>query len=144
MKSEKALDNVSRVVYSDSENQISILKFDDEQRVAYGWATIISKAGEPVIDLQGDIISSEELLFATTDFMKSARMAKAMHTGGQVGEVIHSFPLTAEIAKSLGIETENEGWLVGVHVSDDVVWNLVKQGKYAAFSIGGAAIRTEV
>ena len=138
------LDKINRIVYSDTDSQISILKLDDEQRMVYGWATMITKAGEPVIDLQGDVISAKELLSATTDFMKSARVAKAMHVGDQVGEVVHSFPLTIEIAKSLGIETSNEGWIVGVYVEDDRVWKGVKSGDYAAFSIGGQAVKKEI
>lgn len=116
-----------------------ILKSDDEQRVVYGWASVVTEKGEPVVDLQGDVIEPSELVRATTEFMKSARESKMMHQGGQIGTVIHSMPLIDDIAKSLGIATEREGWLVGVHVTDDDVWKRVKSGELAAFSIGGRA-----
>lgn len=117
---------------------------DEEQRVVYGWATIVTKASVPVEDLQGDVISADELVLATTDFMKSARVAKMMHQGDQIGEVIHSFPLTYDIAKSLGIQTNDEGWLVGIYVKDDKVWKAVKDGSLAAFSIGGSGTREKI
>jgi cation transport regulator len=120
-------------------------KVDDEQRIAYGWANVITKAGEPVVDAQGDIIEPDELVKATTDFMRSIeRFAKEMHQGNPIGHVTHSFPLTYEIAKSLGIQTENEGWLVGVYVADDDVWEKVKKNELKAFSIGGAGQRRAI
>ncbi len=122
-----------------------IFKSDEEQRIVYGWASVVTKNNEPVVDLHGDVITPSELLSATTEFMKTAhRNSLNMHRGEPVGQVVHSFPLTYEIAKSLDIETENEGWIVGVHVTDDATWNLVKSGALSAFSIGGKAIRKEI
>lgn len=121
-----------------------ILKADDEQRMVYGWASVITKNGEPVVDIQGDVIKAEELVSATTEFMKSVRTAKQMHVGAKIGTVVHSLPLTNEIAKSLGIKTDNEGWIVGMHVEDDAVWKAVKDGSLSAFSIGGSGVRKEI
>lgn len=122
----------------------TILKFDDEARMVYGWASVISENGEPVVDLQNDIIEPQELVKATTEFMLSVRKAMAMHEGDKVGSVVHSFPLTAEFAKSLGVSCDREGWIVGVHVPDDATWSRVKSGELKAFSIGAQAIREEV
>jgi hypothetical protein len=121
-----------------------ILSTDAEHRVVYGWASVISEDGKPVEDLQGDIIKSSELVYATTEFMKSARDAKHMHAGAPVGQVVHSFPFTADIAKSLGLESNREGWIVGVYVADDTVWKSVKDGTLSAFSIGGNAQRVNI
>ena len=122
-----------------------IFKADDEARIVYGWGNKITKDGEVVYDLQGDSISPQELVTATTEFMKSAdRHSLNMHQGEPVGKVVHSFPLTYDIAKALGLETKDEGWLVGVHVTDDKTWEMVKAGDLAAFSIGGSALRKEI
>lgn len=128
------------------EKQITgeILKSDDEARMVYGWASVISQNGDPVVDIQGDVIKADELVNATTEFMKSVRNAKMMHSGGKIGTVVHSFPLTSEIAKSLGIDTAREGWIVGMHVEDDAVWKSVKNGSLSAFSIGGTGTRKEI
>lgn len=119
----------------------NIVKVDDEQRMVYGWASVISEKGKSYVDSQGDMIDADTLVKATTEFMASARMAKAMHEGNMVGEVLHSFPLVNELAKSLGIESEREGWIVGVKIGDDEVWKSVKDGTFRAFSIGGEGRR---
>lgn len=123
---------------------VSIVKTDEDQRMVYGWASVISEAGVPHVDTQGDVIHADDLVKATTDFMADARMAKSMHAGEGIGEVLHSFPLTADLAKALGVECPNEGWIVGVKVHDDGVWALVKSGELKAFSIGGNAHREEI
>lgn len=121
-----------------------VFKVNDEHRMVYGWASVVTKAGEPVVDIQGDVIKADELVAATTEFMKSVRDAKEMHEGGVIGQVVHSFPITNDIAKSLGLSSENEGWIVGMYVADDAVWDRVKKGELKAFSIGGSATRKEL
>lgn len=112
-------------------------KVDDDQHMVYGWASVISKNGQPVVDTQGDMIDAAELAKFTTAFMEDARVAKMMHEGGKVGEVVHSFPLTADLAKSLGISCDSEGWIVGMKVHDPAVWKMVKDGTLKSFSVGG-------
>ena len=138
-KINKSLDNSDKVDYNSAE--FEIIRKDDSQRMVYGWASVVTKDGEPVVDLQGDIIEPEEMVLATTTFMKSERSAKKMHSGNQIGQVIHSFPLTYEIAKSLGIETKDEGWLTGIYVESDAVWEGILSGDVTSFSIGGTGTR---
>jgi ligand-binding sensor domain-containing protein len=121
-----------------------ILKTDDEQRIVYGWASVITEKGERVVDRQGDVIEAETLVKAVNDFMENVRVGKTMHTGEQTGMVIHSLPITKEIGDSLGIQSDREGWVVAYKVYDDSVWNMVKSGELAAFSIGGRAIKEKI
>ena len=121
-----------------------ILKADDEQRLVYGWASVITEKGERVVDRQGDVIEAETLVKAVNDFMEHVRVGKAMHTGEQVGVVIHSLPITKEIGDALGIHSDREGWVVAYKVYDDAVWEMVKSGELAAFSIGGRAMKQEI
>lgn len=121
-----------------------ILKADDEQRLVYGWASVITENGEVVVDRQGDVIEADTLVKAVNDFMEHVRVGKAMHTGEQVGVVLHSLPITKEIGDALGIHSDREGWIVAYKVYDDAVWNMVKSGELAAFSIGGRAIKQEI
>jgi hypothetical protein len=121
-----------------------ILKADDEQRMVYGWASVVTEKGEPVIDRQGDVIEPETLVKAVNEFMEHVRVGKAMHTGDQVGVVVHSFPVTKELGDALGIHSDREGWIVAYKVYDDAVWNMVKNGELAAFSIGGRAVKEEI
>jgi len=121
-----------------------ILKTDEEQRMVYGWASVVTEKGEPVIDRQGDIIKTETLVKAVNEFMEHVRVGKAMHTGDQVGTVVHSLPITKEIGEALGIQSDREGWVVAYKVYDEEVWDLVKSGELAAFSIGGRATKEDI
>lgn len=121
-----------------------VLKADDEQRIVYGWASVISENGEPVVDRQGDVIEAEVLVKAITDFMEHVRVGKAMHKGDQVGTIIHSFPVTKELGDALGIHSDREGWIVAYKVYDEGVWGQVKSGELSAFSIGGRAVKEDI
>ena len=120
-----------------------ILKTDEEQRLVYGWASVVTEKGELVVDRQGDMIEPETLVKAVNNFMEHVRVGKEMHKGGQIGAVIHSMPITKEIGESLGIQSDREGWIVAFKVYDDDVWARVKSGELAAFSIGGRASKED-
>ncbi len=126
------------------ESEGQILKFDDEQRLVYGWASVVTEKGVPVVDRQGDIISPATLERAVSKFMEHVRVGKEMHSGNQVGVIVHSWPMTKELSAAVGIECDREGWLVAYKVYDDSVWEKVKSGDYPAFSIGGRAKRGPV
>lgn len=122
----------------------TIAKFaDDDQRMVYGWANVTAENGQEVVDLHGDIIPTELLEKAATDFMLKYRHALSMHAGGRIGTVVHSLPVTPEIAKALGIETARSGWIIGMKVDSAEVWAKVKSGDYRGFSIGGFATKRE-
>jgi hypothetical protein len=121
-----------------------IIKLDEEARIVWGWASVVSIDGKPMVDRQGDIISADVMTKAADRFMLDVRVAKAMHEGAQIGEVIHSFPLTKALGEALGVHSALEGWIVAMKVHDDGVWNRVKSGELAAFSIGGIGKRNAV
>ena len=120
-----------------------ILKADEEQRMVYGWASVVTEKGEPVVDRQGDVIEPDTLVKAVNNFMEHVRVGKEMHKGDQIGAVIHSMPITKEIGESLGIQSDREGWIVAFKVYNDDVWAKVKSGELAAFSIGGRAVKED-
>lgn len=122
-----------------SHGDAKILKMDDEQRIVYGWASVVTEDGNPVVDTQGDVISPSEMEKMANNFMLDVRKAKAMHEGGQIGEVIHSMPLTEELMKAFDIYSDREGWLIAMKVHDDETWSEMKKGKFTGFSVGGKA-----
>lgn len=134
-----SMEQALRVVVQELVNSMVLYKVDEEQRIIYGWASVSTVNGELLVDRQGDIIPTEVLHKAVNEFMEGARVGKLMHVGKQVGHIVHSFPVSYEIAKALGIQTNKEGWIVGYKVYDDNIWEEVKSGKWAAFSIGGEA-----
>jgi len=121
-----------------------IVKQLDEERLAFGWAYVSTVNGEISLDHSEEFIRPDQIAKAATNFMLSMRTAKAMHTGGKIGEVVHSMPLTNEIAKALGIQSDREGWMIAIRINDDQVWQDVKSGKLSAFSIGGRALKEMV
>ena len=129
---------------TDFEAYGEVTKMDEDQRIVYGYASVISKDGEPIVDRQGDIITAEELEKAASDFMLGARVGKTMHQGDATTTIIHSFPMTDETKKAYQIESPLEAWLIAVKVHDDETWAKVKQGELKDFSIGGKAQRRDV
>ena len=71
----------------------NIVKANEEQRIVYGWASVISKNGEKYFDEHGHAISVEVMEKMANDFMTDVRVAKAMHDGGRIGQILHSLPL---------------------------------------------------
>lgn len=131
------------VVSKKDTGSIKILKVDEEQRIIYGWASVTTYKGELVVDLQGDVIKTDTLHKSINEFMKGVRVGKLNHSGEQVGQIVHSFPMSKDICEALGIQSDKEGWITGYHVTDDTLWEKVKSGDYAEFSIGGRAQKQE-
>jgi hypothetical protein len=123
------------------ELKADILKVDVDERIVWGWAYVSTVKGVTSVDHSEESVSPEVLVKAATNFMLSVRTAKAMHQGGSVGEVVHSFPLTNELGKSLGVSSDREGWIICMKIHDEKVWQSVKSGELSAFSIGGRALR---
>lgn len=114
-----------------------IVKFDDQLGLVFGFAIVSTSDNQPYFDVQGDHIPDDAMLKAATDFMEHSRMAKEMHTGDSRGTVLFAFPLTAEIAKSLDIETKRTGLLIAMKPDDEMLEKF-RDGTLTGFSIGGA------
>ncbi len=143
LDSQKCANMHSDMTDANIKKTFEVIKADAEQRIVWGWASVSTENGELVTDSQGDIIETNEMVKMANDFMLDVRLAKAMHQGEGVGEFIHSFPVTKELADALGIETTREGWVVGMKVHDDDTWEAVKRGEFSGFSIGGRAGKRE-
>ena len=115
-----------------------LIKLDEEQRMVFGWAQIsLTSDGKPVEDLQGDLISPEELEKAFYRFMEESRKSGVMHQGGIKGEVIEMFVPTEDKLQKMGIPKgvlPMAAW-IGVKVLDESTWKAVKSGELSMFSI---------
>ena len=117
-----------------------ILKRDDEERLVWGWAYVSTIKGELALDHSGETIAPDVLAKAATDFMLDVRAGHFMHMDQQIGVVVHSLPVTKELAEALGIRSEREGWIIGVVVNDETLAR-VESGELTSFSIGGRALK---
>lgn len=124
--------------------ECEINKVDDDKHLIFAWASVIEKNGEPVVDSQGDIISSDELEKAVYQYVIESRDAGEMHFRKGVGTLVESIVFTKEKQEALGIDLGKVGWFVGFQISDNDVWEKVKKGEYLMLSIGGRGIREEI
>ncbi len=119
-----------------------ITKISDELGLVFGWLMIskirksIGTPFEDYFDSQGDHLEEDAMVEAATDFMISSRTTKAMHTGDPKGTAVFAFPMTEEIAKAFGIESNTSGILFGAKPDADSLAKF-KSGEYTGFSIGG-------
>jgi hypothetical protein len=124
-----------------------VLKVDAGLGLVFGWGIVCTeKSADGTyadhFDLQGDHIPETVMVEATSDFMENARVAKDMHKGDQHGTIVHSFPLTKDIADAMGIQTEKTGWMVAMKPCEAVLAKYV-DGTYTGFSIGGGCAYIE-
>lgn len=133
----------------DWDARIEISKVNEDKRQVFGWASVITKNGEAVVDLQNDFMAMETIEKAAYDYVKSSRKGGDMHrrNGAEphhVSDMIESFVVTDEKKEKLGLpEDFPTGWLVGFQVNDEETWKLVKDGKRTQFSIHGSGQRVE-
>lgn len=120
---------------------MALEKIEDDQRMAWGWASVTTRNGQPLEDLQGDVIETEELQKAVHEFVRKKRIMGEMHTVIGTGDIVDSIVFTDDIQKALGIDLGKEGWFVGVHVTSDSTWARVKKGELRGFSLGGFGVR---
>ena len=119
-------------------------KADSLGRYVRGWASVISEDGKAVTDHQGDIIPPDELRKAAHRFVCDARVAKAMHSGKPVGEVVESVVIVDAFATAVGMDASKRGWWIGMKINDPSVKERVRKGELKAFSIGGRGRRTKM
>ena len=119
-----------------------IAKVDEALGLVLGYAVVCTEDGEPYFDKQGDHIPEDAMLKAWLDFAANSRVAREMHSGGQAGTVVGSFPLTSDIAQSLGIEARRTGLVIAMRPDADMLAKF-KSGELKGFSIGGARVRDE-
>lgn len=125
-------------------------KFDDDKRLAFGWASVVEKDGLPVVDRQDDYIHPDDLEIAAYDYMIKSRKGGHMHKRDaldapvHVSDIVESVVFTTDKIAKMGLpDTMPRGWWIGVKVHDDDVWGEVKKGGLAGFSIHGRGKRRD-
>ena len=120
-----------------------IAKADSDKQQIFGWASVVEVNGEPVVDLQGDRISVDEMEKAGYEYVMKSRKGGDMHLRDnwspiQKSEMIESFIVTPEKREAMGLpDSVPTGWWVGFKVQDADVWSKVKSGERTGFSIHG-------
>lgn len=100
---------------------IPINKVDDEQRMVWGYAST------PDLDSDGEIIELNAIEKALPEYMKFPTI-REMHQPKAAGRTVEA-------------TVDNKGLFIGAKIVSDEAWNMVKEGVYAGFSIGGKAVQ---
>lgn len=137
------------VVKKDVEFRITgeISKMNTDKKQVFGWASVIEVNGEPVIDLQGDVMTIETVEKAAYDYVHKSRKGGRQHERNgeeplHVSDMIESFVLTPEKKERMGLpDGVPTGWWVGFQINDDDTWQAYKDGKLKEFSIHGSGTR---
>lgn len=128
---------------------LDIRKTDPDQRLIFGWASVIEKNGVLVVDKQDDVIPVTALEPAVYDFVLYSRDQGDMHEETGKGRLVESMMFTPEkervisefVAKHGGsIDLRMSAWWTGFHVDSDALWAAHKRGDRPEFSIGGSAV----
>ncbi len=147
-KSKKEIQPKPRESPKESVNgRFRITKSDDDRRLAFGWASVSMRVGGELIeDFQKDIVEPEELENAAYKFVEFYREGGEMHERGGAAVLVESVVFTEEKMRAMGIPegTLPIGWWIGFKVTDQEVWEKVKDGTYPMFSVEGTAQRVGV
>lgn len=98
-----------------------IEKIDKEERMVYGYATT------PDLDSDGEIIKIEAIEKSLPDYLKFPTI-REMHQPKAIGTTKEA-------------EVRKKGLWIGAKIVDKAAWELVKEGVYKAFSIGGDVLK---
>ena len=123
----------------------TICKVNEDLGLVFGWAIVCKQDGVDYFDLQDDHIPEDAMLKASADFMANSRMAKDMHRedGELPGSVVFAFPMTTEVAKSFGVETNTTGLMIAMKPDSPEILKKFQDGEYTGFSIGGSRLASE-
>lgn len=114
-----------------------VCKVDESLGLVFGYAMVCKIDGEDHFDLQGHHIPEDTMLRVLTKFMEQGSVAKEMHSGEAIGKYVFAFPMTTDIAKSLGITVKQTGALVAMKPDNESTLQKFRDGTFTGFSIGG-------
>jgi hypothetical protein len=121
-------------------NQVKLTKVDDSLGLVFGWAIISKIDGQDYFDTQGHHIPEEVMLKAVAEYAENGAIAKEMHVGEEKGKVVFMFPVTTDIAKAMGLRSDQTGLMIAMKpdATKSDMLNKFRSGEYSGFSIGGS------
>ena len=117
---------------------VDLFKYDDEQRLIYGVVLV-----PDIEDLQGDVISKEEIQQAAHEYQIKSRLIKAQHRAPTDAEVVESYIAPVDIPIGNGIAPAGS-WVMVTRVNSTAMWEAIKKGEITGYSIGGVGEREEI
>lgn len=109
-----------------------------------GWAYVTHDESGPVVDWSGDTTSTGVIAKAAHKYVTDARVAKAMHSGAKIGDVVESVMIDDDFAAAHGITHKKRGWWIKMKVDCPATRQRVLKGELRSFSLGGGGTRKEL
>jgi hypothetical protein len=107
---------------------VELSKIDVANRIVYATLLVPDK-----VDLQGDLVSREEIQRAAVGFMRNSQVVGEMHSTEAGAQVVQSW---------FGYDSSGlMGWHTATLVVEDALWLKVQDGTYKGMSIGAFANR---
>lgn len=103
---------------------------NDEKRIVFGPVLI---PDEP--DTDGDVVSAEHIEKVAHKFVEEYGNIDLQHSLNNVGKLVESYILPMDMDAGDGKIIPKGSWMMGVRVTDDDVWEAVKDGRLGGFSI---------
>lgn len=121
------------MVELEKEGNIRILKVDKLQHIVWG---VVLQPDIP--DLQGDIISAEEIEKAAYNYMIESRATGFRHQKELDAAIVESYIQKADEVFE-GEKIKKGSWMAAMKVFDEEVCKGIDSGEFHSFSIGGFA-----
>ena len=118
--------------------EIGFMKMDEEQRLVYGLVLV-----PDVEDLQGDIVSKEDIEAAAHDYLVHSRLIKAQHRAPTDADVVESYITTVDVQLGKGVAPAGS-WIMVTKVHSAAMWEAIKKGDITGYSIGGIGTREQI
>lgn len=118
-----------------------LIKSDDHKQLVYG---VVLAPHE--IDSQDDYMGPAEIEKAAHDFMQVSRIVGSDHDQAIEAVPVESYiaPQNLHFDGQFGPQEVAKGsWILGVKIKDPEQWQMVLDGDYTGFSIGGTALRED-
>jgi rubrerythrin len=95
------------------------------------------------VDLQGDVITSDDIYKAMEKYMIKSQTVGKQHNGVANAAVIESYvaPCDFMLGNPAGLVRKGS-WVMSVKIFDERLWGSVMKGEFTGFSIGGSGVRT--
>lgn len=143
----KSAEDLAVVVLKECDDQsgrfVRISKLRYDKQICYG--VVLEPDTE---DLQGDIISAEEIEKTAHGYLKNARKVKDRHVAKTDACPVESYIAPQDLFFRSGPfgdqEVRKGSWVLGVHVSDPELWRKIESGDYEGFSVGGVGVRDDI
>lgn len=111
-------------------------KVDEVKRIVYGVVLIPWE-----VDLQGDIMTDEEVEKAAHKFVESFQNVDEMHVKSDVGTLLESYVAPSDFVMG-GVEVVKGSWIL-VTRANKKAWEKIKDNELVGYSMGFAGTRSE-